>query len=191
MLRLTFCKTCFTEPIIWKALKISHSEPCTLKLNLWVKPNKYFIAWKAAMKVEFVIDKSRHLNNTCVAVPTTCWCNALKTLYEWLIHLLKVFKYNIFFHPGWKKNSQNILNFFLVIFFILRGCCIMSLNTIFKSATSFWWIFQKYSKLFQRIKNSTSCISSKHVCHSIHCLRSAIFDDIERRLFKNTENVIA
>ena len=36
-------------------------------------------------------------------------------------------------------------------------------------------------------KNCTSFSSSRHVCHSIHCLRFSLFD-IERRLFKNFEN---
>ena len=56
MLLLTFCRTCFTEPKIWKTLRISHSEPRNVKLNLWVKPKKYLILWKAAMKVEYVIN---------------------------------------------------------------------------------------------------------------------------------------
>ena len=37
-------------------LRISHSEPRNIKLNLWAKPKKHFIVWKTAMKVEFIFD---------------------------------------------------------------------------------------------------------------------------------------
>lgn len=50
------CRTCYTEPIILKDLRILDSKPCIAKLNMWVKPNKYFIVWKAAMEMEFVIN---------------------------------------------------------------------------------------------------------------------------------------
>ena len=52
--------------------------------------------------------------------------------------------------------SQNILNFFLVIFLFCGRVAFMLLNAILKSAKSFWWLFAKYSKLFQRISHDVN-----------------------------------
>ena len=131
----------FYRPIIWKALRISHSEPCDIKLNLWVKLEEYFIVWKPVMKVEFVIDFKSP--DTWIIPPDHLLMKCFQDIIG-VAHIssesvqVQCFLHKSIFIKHLKLLSGNLLSCRRAALY----CSTQSSNQKF----SFWWIFEKHYK---------------------------------------------
>ena len=178
MLLLTFSGICFTEPIFWKAIRISHSEPCHFKLNLCTH-KKYFIVWKASIKVEFAIDFKS----------SDAWITLLPSQPSVVVILSRHCRNGSYIL--WKSSStmllsthrvsQNILNLFLVIFLILRKSYIMLHNLQISNIVlvNIWKIFQVVSANltwceFLTLSNIYEMRNWDHDWHSSYKLRGEL-----------------